>query len=495
MELDTKDVRTLLVLTLYIFAIFSGSYAFSVMASGYSLDKGYAFDWPRTLVCALVFISVYFVMNSTIIKSSNAYRWIGSPRMLHILSAITFVLSVGISVLSSRLQPVIFEWLNRGLHASDDTDLLIPIFSSFLLLSVVIITILMLFLAHGKHAHNINIELDERNQKQSHDLREAIRVAPPPYFIENLAEMTDQAEDFLSIMKLEFAQIERVTCNEHFGGDGKHDGLEALIEKQRISIRAVLMAFARLAKTYDNVDPSSTGSDIEYCANLMLTLSPESDVLHKIFPDGLPGVRFKIPTGGSPAYYLVVDKRLSVKVGKTAPNLFKRENIEGVEFGQITPNEFAGDRYVKNALLPLYWQKDTPDLVNYNMIGAPEAIYRGENIFIGDTIAAIKQASHFTPDIQAAAQSYFEKDKKGRSIVSLPVATRHYKNHPSETTSPDTYLGSINLYRNQPDIFSGDPANFKFFSDFTRPLSIILARKVEIHLATLLEYCELSKKK
>jgi hypothetical protein len=497
MLVEQRDMRTLGALAAYIVFIFVGCYVLVVMLSGFYFDVNDEVDYVsnilRWVLCTIASVGVFFCLYRNLITTSNLSYWLGSPRMLHILSAFTFILSVTTSVFSSKLQPVVLDWANRGSNYTGDTQgLLISVVSLHLLLTVLICTILVLFVVHGKHAHKINKALDERNQKQSKDLRDAIRVAPPPYFIQILADVTDKSEDFLSIMQLQYAELESIIDDVNIDKQEKITLAAEIIEKQRISIRAVLMAFARLARTYDNVNPSRLGNDIEYRANLMLTLSPESGVLEKLFPDGLPKVRFKIPTGGTPAYYLVVDRRLSVSVGKQMKELFVGKAIEGLNAPEITPHNFTPDKDVKNALLPVYWKQDDAALVNYNMIGAPEAIYHGKNVFIADTISSIEQSSHFTKDIQAAALSYFKNDKKGRSIVSLPVATRHYKNHPKETVSPDTYLGTINLYRNTPNIFSGHQANFTFFSDFTRPLSIILARKVEMHIGSLLKYYQLS---
>lgn len=496
--MERMKQNSIIAFAAYLIAIFIGCYAFVVLVSGFNLEAsgglGYEFDLSKVTVCIFVLIGVVWLLSKEFITESNVYEIIGNARALHALSVITFVVSVGTSVFSSMLLPVIQEWLNRKtIDKQTEESVLADVLSLYMFITAFICTILILFLAHGWHAHKINKALIDRNQQQSKDLRDAIRVAPPPYFTEMLADFTDKAEDFLSLVQSQYLELNSVIDDSEIDNAEKRTLAEATIEQQRASIRAVLTAFGRLARTYDNVNPSGFNNATEYRANLMLTLNPQSDALRVLFPDKAPEIRFKVPTGGEPAYLLVVDKRLSIKIGKQNKDLFKGVEKDGYEMPEIVPNEFTPDKEVKDALLPVYWQKGDVDLENYNMIGAPEAIFKGKNIFIADTIEVIKKSNFFAKDIQDLALDYFEKDKKGRSIVSLPVATRHFKSHPNEKTSPDTYLGSINLYRNSPFIFSGHQKNFDFFSDFTRPLSIILARKVEMHIGALLKYHALTK--
>jgi hypothetical protein len=299
--------------------------------------------------------------------------------------------------------------------------------------------------------------------------------------------MSDQAEDFHILAADEYEEFESFLLDEDKTEEEKQQFSEKTIENQRKTIRAILTAFGRLARAYDNVNPMDNSSDIEYRANLMLSVSPDSDALEAIFPATKLENRFAVPFDAKPEYLLVVDSRLSVKINKISPPLFVEVGkSNGGDTTEIEPNKFTMDNKVKSALLPVYWNKHDKNFINYNMIGAPIAIATGTNQFIPDTHTAIETATHYSKDIQEKALNYFKIDEKGRSIVSFPVATRHFKCHPNEETLPSSYFGTINLYRNKPNIFSGHNDNFQFFSDFTRPLSLILGRVTMLHIASLI---------
>jgi hypothetical protein len=445
-------------------------------------------ETSRFLIGIFLIIGFIFYAQSDFMTDSDVYDTIGSALTLHSLSVLTFIVSVLASVFSSAILLSMQGWAERLdlTLPRDEQQLLVSISSMAVFLIASVLMILFLFIEHGRQAHRIKNKLELDQKEQSKDLRDAIRVAPPPYFTKTLADVTDQSEDFLSQIAIDYGDFLAFYQDQSNNPASKIERAEQSISKQRIALRAVLTAFGRLARTYDNVNPADPSSDIEYRANLMLSLEVDGLALDAVFPGQKPPVRFEVPFNAKPSYFLAVDQRLSVKIGKKNKPLFEAINGKNGDYTEIEPNDFTQDRDVKDALLPVYWKDNDNTLTNYNMIGAPTAIVKGENVFIPDTHFSIENAKNYPEDIQVLAKGYFHGDKKGRSIVSMPVATRHYKCNSSELPKPGIYFGTINLYRNKENIFSGHDDNFKFFCDFTRPLSLILGRMTEAHLGTLI---------
>jgi hypothetical protein len=445
-------------------------------------------DITRFILGGLPIIAFVLCAQSTFIIDSDVYDTIGSPLTLHSLSVVTFIVSILASVFSSAILGFMQSWAERFDHTlpREKQKLLVSADSMAVFLIAGVMMILILFICHGRQAHRIKKTLESEQKQQSKDLRDAIRVAPPPYFTKMLADVTDQSEDFLSQIGLDYAGFLAFHNDDTNDAESKIVRAEQSIAKQRIALRAVLTAFGRLARTYDNVNPADPSSDIEYRANLMLSLEVGGLSLDAVFPEQKPPVRFEVPFDAKPSYFLAVDQRLSIKIGTRNKSLFKALNGKDGDFSEIEPNDFTQDRDVKDALLPVYWKDNDKTLINYNMIGAPTAIVKGENVFIPDTHFSIENAKNYPEDIQVLAKDYFYGDKKGRSIVSMPVATRHFKCDPNELPKPSIYFGTINLYRNEENIFSGHNDNFRFFCDFTRPLSLIMGRMSETHLGTLI---------
>lgn len=478
---------------LFILLLFFSTHLFLSLGSGFSFggESAITYDDSEFIFRAILFAIVSFSFvkflkyngHSTSIKDT-----LGDVRALHVLSLITFLASIGTSIFSSILNTIITDWAFRT------EDYLTPLWSPMLIFVSFLMTILLLFVFHANYSNKLNKEFQLQQQEESKGLRDAIRVAPPPYFTSLLADFTDQAEDFLNKVADSYAQLHENHSNTQLTKDKKIAYAEGILDEQRKSMRAILTAFGRLARTYDNVNPHDLSSNIEYRANLMLCLENSSTSFSHLFPNKMPSDRFACATEGVPAYKLVIDSRLSVAIDKDERPLFDIKDSDKSPMPDIEPFDFKPDNDVDNALLPVYWRKNSSSLANYNMIGAPEAIFKGSAVFIPDTIKKIESINYFPGDIKSAALKYFRQEKKGRSIVSLPIATRHYKCDAKEATEPGLFFGSVNLYRNKSDIFSGHEDNFQFFRNFTRPLSIILARMTEIHLGSLLELHELKTK-
>ncbi|MFT6901449.1 MAG: hypothetical protein ACJAXS_001640 [Colwellia sp.] len=478
---------------LYLIFLFLVCFTIVVNISGiyWSTTEGldYAWGWGRSIATIVLLVGFNLYTNSNILADSDVHDRIGNGKTLHFLSVITFIVSVIVSVFSSQILVLMRSWSQRTgtILADKSVDLLVAFPSLNLIYTTFVCSILCLFFAHGRHAHRLSISLQKEQKEQSKNLRDAIRVAPPPYFTKMLADMSDQAEDFHILAANEYEEFESFLFDEDKTEEEKQQFSEITIEKQRKTIRAILTAFGRLARAYDNVNPMDASSDIEYRANLMLSVAPDGEALDAIFPSNKLVNRFAVPFDAKPEYLLVVDNRLSVKINKTSPPLFVEVGNSGSVTPEIEPYNFTKDSNVKNALLPVYWSEQDKSFINYNMIGAPIAIATGTNQFIPDTHIAITASTHYPEDIQQKALNYFKTDDKGRSIVSLPVATRHFKCHPNEEALPSSYFGTINLYRNKPNIFSGHVDNFQFFSDFTRPLSLILGRVTMLHIVALIK--------
>jgi len=450
---------------------------------------GYSFDWGRSIwfVISLIGIGVIYAFRATF-RAQGTFDVIAKPVFLHTLGTITFIVSIFSSVFSADILMGLDSTLKReGLDALPEMAIaLVPFSEHFVWFTAAVLMLLPLFVLHGVEAYKVREAQMEAQSKQAKELRDAIRVAPPPYFTSMLADMSDQAEDFLNSMGHDISAMNKKAFGNELNKADKLAMLNDQIDKQRRTMRAVLVAFGELARIYDSVNPADTSVSIQYKANLMLNLEPNGNAFKYLYPDKLPEIRFELPFDAKPSFFLMITKELSVNINKGFKTLFKEDKSDvGTANKRIEPNKFAKDNTVIPAILPIYWKADEDKYKNYSMIGAPMAIASGKNEFIPDTVLAIKNSTNYPDDIHQKAITYFDNDKKGRSIVSLPVATRHFKQSKNEKTAPKTYLGVINVYRNEPDIFSGHTKNFKFFADFTRPLNLVMARMAEYHIYTL----------
>jgi hypothetical protein len=493
LEMERKGFGGRLISMGYVAVVFWMCYVVTLLASGVHniAEDGLSFEinWPRSVFSVLSIVIAALVFWKFYRNDKNIRDTLGSPFVLHVLGISTFILSVGASIFSNQIQSVITEWALRegDLLPSGEVTFLIDEYNPFIFFISSIITILALFLFHGYEANRMKKALEAEQKKQSKELRNAIRVAPPPYFTKMLADVTDQSEDFLSSVTDDYALMEEAIKDPGLDNKTKIGRVEESIELQRKSIRAVLTGFGRLARTYDNVNPLDKNEKVEYRANLMLNLERNSEAFEVLFPNALPKVRFSAPFGAEPNYYLVIDRRLSVRIGVKPAEIYvaSPDNNGGSEV--ITPADFTSDSKVKDALLPVYWSQNDQIHHNFNMIGAPTAIVDGKDQFIADSIASIEQATQYNAALKKEANDYFQADDKGRSIVSFPVATRHFKTATALAPEPRLYFGAINLYRNEKDIFSGDIKNFKFFSDFTRPMNLIMGRMAYTHIGALFQ--------
>jgi hypothetical protein len=420
----------------------------------------------------LVLISIFiFFTKSKWYKTYSIQKYTGSHLATQLLTVFAILAGAFVSISSSEISAAINCHMTVTSCGTAGMDI------SFI--GQVILLIVFFYMIHGAHSSYLSTEREAHENAQSENLRLAIQIAPPPYFAKKLADYSDIVEDMAQSMITKYSNLVVESQDSIING-------EAVLDEQRKILRCALMALGRLAQAYDNVDPAEK-NEVKYRANLMLCLKTDNEDVSSHFAGSHPkaNMRFSIPFEAKPYFILYIDSRYSINVEQIDDKLNQANLFKLDKDGVIQPEDFELDTTVENASMPVYWEEDKHHVINYNVIGAPKSIVEGKPQFISDTVKEAKDAYYYSDDIQKKVISYFEKDRKGRSIVSLPVATRHYKLTPEHKENIDHFLGAINIYRNTEDIFAGAKNNFEFFADFTRPLRLVIARMAYIHIDSI----------
>lgn len=427
--------------------------------------------WGSLLKFILLIIALYYCSNTKWYSNYPVQKFTGSHLFAQLLTVSAILAGAYVSIMSTDINSAIQCHLTETQCADN-----LPNFAA---ISVVIILIVLFYILHGTHSVKLKNEREKHENDQSEKLRLAIQIAPPPYFAKKLADYSDIVEDMFQEMSDRYTSL----LDESLPPKPIQEG-EKILEEQRVIIRCSLMALGRLAQAYDNVDPSEKTA-VKYRANLMLCLKSDDDICsHFEETHTTEALRFAIPFGAKPYFKLYIDDRYSINVEQKEDKLNNADLFEIDREGHIKPLVFEADETVENAIMPVYWEENK-DVTNYNVIGAPKSIVKGDEQFISNTVKEARAASYYSEDIQNLVIDYFKNDTKGRSIVSLPVATRHYKLSQEHKEDIDRFLGVINIYRNTEDIFAGEKKNFEFFADFTRPLRLVIARMAYTHFDSI----------
>jgi len=325
-------------------------------------------------------------------------------------------------------------------------------------------------------AHFNNFET--KQTKHVNELEKIISLAPPGKFPSQFAHYADLLEDFSSVKVLDSTMnfvnlpVEEKTTTAWV----------KVVEEQQNYIRTSLMAFARLASTYDNA-ASGYGSPLEYRANLMFKIKdPE---LLSIFKKGKRHKeRYFLGLGSTPEYQLMLSKEYSVLIDSEDESLLAT-NFDEEQSSGYTVKKFLPDVSIEDAVFPVYYDAKGGHS-SYNMFGAPEAVASCRPQFITNTKDNVENLYNLgmaKPIVDEAINDY-ANGKDGHSIISLPLSHQRFL---ATSLTPEDMSGVLNIYRNQTDIFSQDSDKFTDFSYLTLPLQISLSRIVHLHLMTLSE--------
>lgn len=320
--------------------------------------------------------------------------------------------------------------------------------------------------------HDKNIKESERELKlRIEQLANVIRLAPPNNFAAELSNYADILEDWSTnhMLTLTLSLDESSSRIEY----------EEAIEVQRTYIRASLMAITKLAGIYDNAELNESSEDF-YRSNLAISLKKKNItevLLHDKNKKRRSNEKYRIKINSEPNFRLFIDSRYSVCVNNSDTSILSNEDDH-------KPKYFAEDVDIKNISFPVYL---TDDINIYNVIGAPRALATCQAQFITDTTEAVidwEKKGAPKPLIDEAKE-YFKKDYKGRSIISMPLASNRYRrNH----LKPNNMSGTVNIYRNTTGIFNNDTEKFNNFVHLVNPLLVSLSRMTDFHVLTLEDY-------
>lgn len=454
----------------------------------------YFISQTNNIYCVFYLIGAISLCFSLFFPSKNIIKYqdiiFNAPITVPILNVSALLIGIYTSVTSTN----ILNWLTN-----ENKETL----SSYAGFDYCLFSLVILLIGYG-----MNGQANKRDNQQSEaiqkerlkQLEEVIRLAPPGAFAEQLSHYCDILEDWSS------NHVMQQTNNIAFEDitEEIREKYISVIKEQRGYIRACLTAFARLTGTYDNASMNLSSPDI-YRANIMLKLNDNCiDFLSNEYELTNADREFKsryFPKINTlPNYKLILDKKYSIKVLNSDKAILKNELAEQ---DYHLPQEFDFDSDIKNLILPVfisnphthdynYDEKEEFDYKTYNLIGAPQAIATGQPQFVFD---AEQQSKEWLSDgapkaLYEQACQYFRNDKKGQSIISLPLLSNRYG---TMALHSDNISGAINIYRNTKNMFSGDKEKFSNFFHLTSPALVSLARVVEYHIILLNKLAEYDK--
>jgi hypothetical protein len=481
-----KRVLTVIYYSLFIFFIFNASFdisGLSVNTSGLVEGQILAILSANKLFYCLG-VAVIF---ATFLKSRFVYEaWelkiFHNPYTMPCLTLGALLAGIYTSVTSSA----ILTWLSgKSLDPTASPDIAID---SQFGMGYFIFSFVILFLGFVKHGvFSARAERDKQiKQTESvNKLEEVIRLAPPGSFSAQLSTYADILEDWSSSIMVKNLTTFHMTIDhwdfipDEHKDKSKHEYYNSFIEDQQNYIRACLVAFGRLAGMYDNASMGINAPTV-YRVNLMLKPKKKiASILSSLYPEG--NELFFLKVSAKESYKLFLKRQYSVQINNDDKSLLENEKNPLTLKHDV--KKFPEDSAISNIILPVYELGENSDC--YNCIGAPRAIQSCQPQFIRNTTVRVdewKTNEGAPDDLYQEAKEYYSKDSKGKSIISFPLSTQRYAH---DSLTPNKMSGVLNIYRNSPDMFSGDDEKFDNFFHLTSPLLISLCRIVEYHLIAL----------
>jgi hypothetical protein len=467
----------------------------------YQLPKLLWANWGHVVLWVMFSFFVVVFDRLKLLGHKYECRFILSSASKTMLTTLPIIVGLYGSVTSAKF----IEWVNPAAGAESFPQYGIHIIV-VMIVGIVLLSIryshLQQKVARKQSALEVKREVDQ--ERRTKMLKEVIQLAPPKIFPSQLAEYADILEDLADYMVARTsAYLQMVEeCNSK-------EKLPVLWDRecqdQRNIIRVGLAALARLAASFDNT-PVGASSRHQYRANLMISFNvgekaADLTQMEKFMFGEDAQLRFGLGHGAKPRYKLALNRNYSVYLEKDDGSFVEDRVCEQEAGGSeqeaggskdehyqkseslidYTIKHVKYDPDVVSVFLPVYMSDENEKWRYLNVHGAPEAISTCHYTFVKDTV---KKATNmlqrgFSRPLAEEVQKYVDGDKKGRSILSLPISHRRFLNKHLQS---DAMLGTINIYRNEPLMFSGDTEKWEAFTDFTLPLQLSMSKIVMMHL-------------
>ncbi|KAA8678600.1 hypothetical protein [Vibrio gigantis] len=418
---------------------------------------------------------------------------LSSPACTSALHFIVIIVTIYFSVTSSAID----KWLTEDKLITGNVAIVFSWVVSLLCLSIII------FVLNQKSIGKKRTQ-DEDGRQESYEIKvkaleDIIRFAPPNGFAKVLSEYVDVADDFGKEINKQHNQAKILdACSfayKHFlDVPGKppsfvFKGFEAIkpytnnavnlknemkeaidsLKKQTDEnakyIRAILIAYARLAAHFEGVTPSERDKDI-YRATLMLKYDAKD--LRLGDKDNIKYVP-AILTKTNLDKFLTLHKEHSVKAYSGKMNITQKAN------NKFVPIDFKPDDEISTTYMPFFLGEER---ANYNCIGAPRVLGTCESQFINNVINEIEgwRGSDKSPiEIVDEAKEYFSKQNKPFSLMSFPLMHSRYD---VEHKSAQYILGVVTISRDKKAMMMEEESKLEQFEHITTPLNFALCKIV-----------------
>jgi hypothetical protein len=471
-----------------------------------SVYKKYNFSGVAAIQGAF-FIFTCIVFFREIKKTTKVNPWLTLPDTSVFFShtfwgTVVYFLVFSIGIYFSIISSSVNNWLNP----SGKSAIVFEYQNSFSWVVTCLLLSIILYIHHHLSVSKVH-KKREQNQGESYNnkldkLQGIIELSPPGDFSQDFAKYVDIAEDFASKISSQYRVnnvatqfLDKIgykvnTKKGYKDIKGNVDislviknkdellaaisSFEQTIENQASYVRAILIAYTRLAAFFDGKKPSNKLGSI-YRANIM---TKHSNV-DKVMPNNFRYV-YELAKGKEESFinlYLELKRMYSVKVNTD------KKNIISLQTEEFKPLDFLGDTEIEEMSLPFFVDANKRQ---YNCFGAPRAIVEAECQFIDDTYAEVLgwgETLQPGKEIIDEAKKYFFLNSKARSIISIPLQlNRYHENH----SNHKHVLGVVNIYCDSANLMMGKRKKQEQFTHITTPLNSSLARIMSINL--VMEY-------
>lgn len=466
--------------------------SFMLQAKSYISSNLSTFDVLFLLyIIAIVIVTFFFSKKIRFFSLRNYYPFFSHAFITTISQFSIFGIGIFFSVLSSPIK----DWL------ADGQALIYPNAFQYI--------IFLLFLTVFTFMYNI-ISTKVVDEHKLDKIENIIQLAPSSAFSSDLSMYTDVIDDWAyeltkttdkthklfqglaKYLKIEsdaqfpFDQFKSVCIDDDLKKQNKKitefkEKCDTILLNNEEHIRAALISYARLAASFDGRTPDEKKGHV-YRANLMIMFELEkkdSEYDFKFIPELIKQHNNIIK------YYLELDSNYSVRLYTSKKKIYDKD---------YKPLVFNKDDEVNACSFPLFLDKECS---HYNCFGAPMAVFEISPQFTPNTLEKVEEWKEKEPGVSLIkeARDYYNKEKKARSIISIPLVQSRYI---MDQDSHNKIIGVVNIYRDEADIMHSSNAKLKQFSDITTSLnsslsriivSTIIIKAISKSLEKLLERC------
>lgn len=268
-------------------------------------------------------------------------------------------------------------------------------------------------------------------------VRQVARTMPPKDYLQKFS--VDYFDSSFETDNVYAATLEAMLNNK--GPQGNRESVNE-------TIRIILDAMINLALSYDT---PHFHHDIKYSANIMWVRLPndprDTHIQEELWESAQRLAGYDNPSAffQSVDFLLVLDQNLSTN--STNEGIPERDDLNPLCLGHRIGEAGEG----------------------FNLPGAPETLETGHYCHVTDSHQIADTLTQYGQRERESVRDYYRRDKRGRSILSMPVMGYD----PSTGASKPSVIAVVSVYRNAPGIMKDDQRAYMFYHQMAPFLSLL----------------------